>query len=63
MRLTAEELQRRFAELHALVNEWDPVHLLADGAPNSEYSGYVGPILLLLESFFTASALALSLDS
>jgi hypothetical protein len=63
MRLTAEDLQRRFAELHALVNEWDPVHLLADGAPNSEYAGYVGPILHRLEAGVTADALARDLDS
>ena len=49
MRLTAEALHRRFAELHAHVNECDPAHLLADGAPDSEYAGYVGPILRRLE--------------
>lgn len=45
MRLTAAGLKRRFAELRALVNEWDPIGLIEAGAPEDEFDCLVGPIL------------------
>jgi hypothetical protein len=49
MRLEKQELRTRWRELRTLVNEWDPIGLIADGAPPDEYECVVGPLLRMLE--------------
>jgi hypothetical protein len=58
MRLTAQQLRERYSELRDIVNEWDPVDLIADGAPVEEYDCLVGPVLRRLEEHQPASAIA-----
>ena len=58
MRLTAQQLRVRYRELRDLVNSWDPVGLIADGAPINEYDCLVGPILRCLEGHQPASSIA-----
>jgi hypothetical protein len=47
--LTKAESRQRWRELRDLVNAWDPVGLIAAGAPEDEYECIVGPVLRLLE--------------
>ena len=49
MRLEKHDLRQRWAELRSLVNEWDPIGLIEDGAPVDEYECVVGPLLRMLE--------------
>jgi len=46
---TKAESRRRWAELRALVNTWDPIGLIAAGAPEDEYECIVGPLMRMLE--------------
>ena len=62
MQLTAKELRLRYSELRDLVNAWDPVGLIADGAPEDEYDCVVGPTLRRLESRESSQAIADFLD-
>jgi hypothetical protein len=58
VRITAEQLRARYGELRDLVNAWDPVGLIADGAPVDEYDCLVGPVLRRLEANDSPSAIA-----
>jgi hypothetical protein len=63
VRITAQELRTRYAELRELVNSWDPVGLIEAGLPEDEYDCVVGPILRRLEERQNAAAIAAFLDS
>jgi hypothetical protein len=52
------ESRLRWRELTAMVNEWDPVGLIAAGAPNDEYDCIVGDVLRALERGDSEAALA-----
>lgn len=59
MALTKEESRRRWAELRALVCEWDPIGVMEDPDwPRDEYDGMLGPLLRLLESGASESDIA-----
>lgn len=47
--LTKDQSRQRLRELRDLVNAWDPIGLIAAGAPEDEYECLVGPVLRLLE--------------
>lgn len=49
MRIVKRELRQRSLELRSLVNEWDPIGLIAAGAPLDEYECVTGPLLRMLE--------------
>jgi hypothetical protein len=44
-----EQSRQRWRELRDLVNTWDPIGLIAIGAPQDEYECVVAPVLRLLE--------------
>ncbi len=50
MRLSKEESRKRWRELRDTVNEWDPIGLIAMGAPQDEYECMVGPLMRMLEA-------------
>ena len=50
MTLTKAQSRKRWAELRALVADWDPLGLLAVGGPGDEYDCLVGPLMRLLEN-------------
>lgn len=54
MALTKAEFRRRWAELRALVAEWDPLGLLGLGAPADEYDCLINPLMRLLDDGVTA---------
>ena len=58
MRLEKAESRRRWGELTELVNAWDPVGLIAMGAPGDEYDCVVGDVLRALERGESAAGLA-----
>ena len=62
MRLTAAALKQRFAELRDLINEWDPIGLIDEGAPEDEYDCLVGPVLRHLEARTPVHEIAAFLD-
>ncbi|MDP9179237.1 MAG: hypothetical protein M3O61_16295, partial [Gemmatimonadota bacterium] len=45
-----------------LVNEWDPIGLVSDGAPEDEYECVVGPVLRMLETSETPEAISAYLE-
>ena len=47
--ITKEQSRARWRELRNLVNDWDPVHLISEGAPEDEYECVVGPLIRLFE--------------
>lgn len=63
MRLSAQELKRRYRELRDLVNEWDPQGLIEAGAPEDEYDCVVGPLLRRLEAKESPEEIAAFLTS
>jgi hypothetical protein len=63
VRLSAQELKRRYRELRDLVNEWDPQGLLNAGAPEDEYDRLVGPLLRRLEAKEAPEQVAVFLTS
>jgi hypothetical protein len=46
---TKANLRKRWVELRALVNTWDPIGLIEAGAPEDEYECVVAPLLRMLE--------------
>lgn len=48
-RLERADSRRRWREMTDLVNEWDPIGLLAMGCPPDEYDCVVGDVLRALE--------------
>jgi hypothetical protein len=50
MRISKEDSRRRWRELRDAVNNWDPVGLIASGAPVDEYECLVGPLMRMLEA-------------
>lgn len=50
-RLDKDQTRKRWTELQALWNAYDPIGVMADGtASRQEYETYVGPMLGLLEA-------------
>jgi hypothetical protein len=49
MPLSKQESRERFAQLNALLFEWDPIGVGPDG-PTDEYECLAGPLMRLLES-------------
>ena len=47
--MNKEQSRQRWRELRDLVNTWDPIGLIAIGAPQDEYECVVAPVLRLLE--------------
>ena len=43
------EVRRRWREMTEMVNAWDPVGLISDGAPLDEYDCIVGDVMRGLE--------------
>jgi len=58
MRLEKRQLRQRWAELRALINEWDPIGLIEAGAPPDEYECISGPLLRRLEGHADTVAIA-----
>jgi hypothetical protein len=56
-------VKHQLREMRDLINRWDPVGLLAAGAPADEYECLVGPILSHLGRGATALELTRWLDS
>jgi len=63
LRITRQQLRIRYRELRDLVNAWDPVGLIATGAPLDEYDCIVGPVLRRLEEHQSASMIAAYLST
>lgn len=53
-----KEKQEETVELQELINEWDPVGLLALGAPSDEYDCLVAPTLSQLANGISPAELA-----
>jgi hypothetical protein len=49
MTLDKRQSRARWRELRDLINAWDPIGLIAAGAPADEYDCVVGPTIGLLE--------------
>ena len=58
MRAKAKKIRDRWSELRRLVNDWDPVGLIAAGAPTDEYDCISGPLLRCLEEQASAGEIA-----
>ena len=58
MRAKAKQIRDRWSELRTLVNDWDPVGLIAAGAPTDEYDCVSGPLLRRLEEQASAGEIA-----
>jgi len=56
--LTKAESRKRWAELRALVNKWDPIGLIEAGAPEDEYECIVGPLMRMLEDRSSQAAMS-----
>ncbi len=61
MRLERAQSRQRWRELRDMVNAWDPVGLMAMGAPPDEYEDIVTEVLRALERREGADQLAASL--
>ena len=61
MRLERAQSRQRWRELRDMVNAWDPVGLMAIGAPPDEYEDIVSEVLRALERRESAQQLAASL--
>ena len=58
-RLSKEESRKRWSELRAKWNEYDPIGVMSDpDCPLDEYEAYVGPTMRLLEQGATIDEIA-----
>lgn len=53
MNRSRREIRNAIRELQGLTNEWDPIGLIAAGAPDDEYDCLVAPILSSLQKGHT----------
>jgi hypothetical protein len=56
--LDKSRMRQRGRELRALLNEWDPIGVVADGGPTDEYDCLLWPLMRLLEQDATPRDIA-----